>query len=74
MAGGSVNLWVSSNRLGTCAVQVDDTTKRIVATAPIWRKFVGQPLDRLLGWIEKVEHEKPLVESLGSIRAPAEVE
>ena len=44
-------LWVSSPR-GTCFVGIDDNTI-IVETAPLWRKFIGQPLRNLTRWLGK---------------------
>jgi hypothetical protein len=44
-------LWVSSPK-GTCFVNTDDNTI-IVDTAPLWRKFKGQPLGNLIRWLGK---------------------
>lgn len=64
------SLWVSAH-MGAGSVTVDEQDK-ITAICPLWRKFKGQQIQRLLGWIEKVEHERPLVSALGGIIAPPE--
>lgn len=43
--------WLSTERM-TVAVTTDDQG-RITEAAPIVRKFVGQPLDNLIRWMEK---------------------
>lgn len=42
--------WVSAPQ-ATCQVNVDDG--RIVMTAPVWRKFIGQPFANLRRWLER---------------------
>ena len=44
--------WLSSRcriRRGTCWVRADQNI--IVDTAPLWRKFIGQPMDNLTNWL-----------------------
>ncbi len=45
-------LWVSSPHKGTGYVGIDDNTI-IRKTAPIWRRFIGQPLHNLVNWLAK---------------------
>ena len=45
------DLYVSSSK-GTCLVVIDDNTI-ITDTAPLWRKFKGQPLRNLINWLGK---------------------
>lgn len=42
-------LWVSSKR-GTCWVQISEQGN-ITDTAPLWRKFIGQKVERLFAWL-----------------------
>ena len=44
-------LWVSSLKF-TEQVDVADG-EVILMTPPIWKKFVGQPLENLVGWLTK---------------------
>ena len=43
--------WVSSKRM-TVWVQVNSMGE-ITDTAPVIRKFIGQPFDNLIGWMER---------------------
>ena len=43
--------WISST-FATAVVEIDERAV-IVKSAPIWRKFVGQPLANLVRWLRK---------------------
>ena len=49
-----LKFWVSC-RLFTVQVNVDPATGKIVWTAPIVRKFVGQPFENLKRWQPKTK-------------------
>lgn len=42
--------WLSSRRMTVFVMTKDDT---IIDGPPIIRKFIGQPLDNLRGWIQR---------------------
>lgn len=43
--------WVST--LQATGRVVVDGAEQIVATPPIWRKFIGQPFRKLTGWLSR---------------------
>lgn len=51
--GGSTmkDYWVSSLKM-TVGVQCDDAY-RIISAAPIVRKFIGQPIQNLINWMDR---------------------
>jgi hypothetical protein len=56
----SLSWWISCAKL---TVQVDtDATGCILAAAPIVRKFVGQDIGRLVGWMESKFGEVEVVQ------------
>jgi hypothetical protein len=47
------HLWISCPKATGRVVAEDTGNCKIVAAPPIWGKFIGQPLHRLIGWLWK---------------------
>lgn len=48
--------YISTRYRGTCWVCTN--REIIVDTAPLWRKFIGQPLENLLCWLQYYRMER----------------
>ena len=48
--------YISTRYRGTCWVQTNGDV--IVDTAQLWRKFIGQPLENLLRWLQYYRMER----------------
>ena len=52
--------WISTS-WATAYVEVDDR-EIITSTAPVWKKFIGQPVSNLINWLSS--KDKPELETI----------